>query len=438
MARTQRIQQRRSGTGNAVPGNGTLHTGELAVNYTDNLWWYGNASGDPTRLPFISTNLDTVIEPGVKVTWSSDHINPTYASYDTVIPYAVGIDFAATIISWHTLGGWGLENLDGALSGNIVAGLGRPIGVYSGIQFDKTASTTAIVTLGTGHGLVAGDKIGISESSDVVQLPIYTVYEVLVSPAPTATTVAINTGVSGTVAAGTCNVVTNETWMQFSTSGCQLTLDYAGLSIDSNVEILSGNSIFDESGNNRLTAPFIPCTAVNGETIVQDVLDDHESRIDAVEAKTADGDHGDISISTNTYTIDNDVVTFAKMQNINTDTLIGRSAAGSGDAAEIACNAVGRSNLAPTVRTITTDAQTVAVGDGTIIMNPGANVTLNLPAVDSTIIGKIITIKNISIYTITVDGDSADTIDGAATYPIVSQYESVTLLAAATNTWYIL
>ena len=437
MARTQRIQQRRSGTASAVPGAGTLYSGEITINYTDNLWWYGDVNGDPVTPPFVATNQNSTIEPNVVVTWSSNHLNPTYAAYDTSIPYFAGLDFAATIISWHTLGGWGLEDLDGAASGTIVAGRGRPASEYGAVAFNKTASTTAVITLGTGHGLSPGDKIGITESSDNTELPVYTVYTLT---AAAATTVSINTGVSGTVVGGTCSVITNDTYVQLLTTGGNLTLAYNGLALTCDINLDTAYSILDSSGNDRLTAPYIPCTAVNGNTITQDVLDDHETRIDTVESKTADADRGDITVSSNgtVWTIDNNVVTFAKIQDINTNTLIGRSSSGSGDAEEITCNAVGRSNLAPSVRTITTDAQTVSVTDGTIIMNPGANINLNLPAVDSTIIGKIITIKNVSTYTITIDADSTDTIDGALTYQLVSQYESVTLLAASANTWYIL
>lgn len=51
----------------------------------------------------------------------------------------------------------------------------------------------------------------------------------------------------------------------------------------------------------------------------------------------ADGDKGDITVSGSgaVWTIDNDVVTFAKMQNIATDRLIGRDTAGSGDPEEL-------------------------------------------------------------------------------------------------------
>ena len=54
---------------------------------------------------------------------------------------------------------------------------------------------------------------------------------------------------------------------------------------------------------------------------------------DTVTTTPVDGDKGDITLSggASTYTIDNDVVTFAKMANIATDRLIGRDTASTGD-----------------------------------------------------------------------------------------------------------
>ncbi len=75
----------------------------------------------------------------------------------------------------------------------------------------------------------------------------------------------------------------------------------------------------------------------------------------APSAILADGTYGDISISGNTWTvvnnaingakIANDSVTFAKMQNIATDRLLGRATAGSGDVEEITLTAAGRALL---------------------------------------------------------------------------------------------
>lgn len=94
----------------------------------------------------------------------------------------------------------------------------------------------------------------------------------------------------------------------------------------------------------------------------------------------ADGDKGDITVSAKgqTWTIDNDAVTYAKIQNVSaTDRLLGRSTAGAGDIEEITCTAAGRAILddadAAAQRTTlglgtisTQDASSVAITGGTI------------------------------------------------------------------------
>ncbi len=62
----------------------------------------------------------------------------------------------------------------------------------------------------------------------------------------------------------------------------------------------------------------------------------------------SDGDYGDITVSSSgtVINVDNDAITYAKMQNVSaTDKLLGRSTSGSGDVEEITCTAAGRALL---------------------------------------------------------------------------------------------
>ena len=73
---------------------------------------------------------------------------------------------------------------------------------------------------------------------------------------------------------------------------------------------------------------------------------------------------------------------------------------------------------------------TVAQWEDTCLENGTYSVTLP-PA--ATMEGRRLTIKNNGVGTITIDGDGAETIDGAATYALAAQYLSVELESDGAN-----
>lgn len=115
----------------------------------------------------------------------------------------------------------------------------------------------------------------------------------------------------------------------------------------------------------------------------------------------SDGDKGDITVSGSgaTWTIDNDVVTYAKIQNVSTtDRLLGRSTAGAGDIEEITCTAAGRALLDDadaTTQRSTLGLGTLATQSGTFSgTSSGTNtgdVTLSGTPDYITIAGQVIT-----------------------------------------------
>lgn len=84
----------------------------------------------------------------------------------------------------------------------------------------------------------------------------------------------------------------------------------------------------------------------------------------------SDGDKGDITVSSSgtTWTIDNDAVTYAKIQNVSaTDKLLGRSTSGAGDIEEITCTSAGRALIDDT----DASAQRTTLGLGTLATQDG-------------------------------------------------------------------
>lgn len=80
-----------------------------------------------------------------------------------------------------------------------------------------------------------------------------------------------------------------------------------------------------------------------------------------------DGDKGDITVSTGgtVWTVDNDAITYAKIQNVSaTDRLLGRSSVGAGDVEEVICTAAGRA----LIDDIDASAQRTTLGLGVLAL----------------------------------------------------------------------
>jgi hypothetical protein len=84
---------------------------------------------------------------------------------------------------------------------------------------------------------------------------------------------------------------------------------------------------------------------------------------------------------------------------------------------------------------VKTDSYLLTTDDDLVVCNKTTAMTITLPVAVGR--GKVFVIKSINTGTVTIDGDTDDTIDGEATQHI-TQWESVTVVDYVANKWVII
>jgi hypothetical protein len=175
-----------------------------------------------------------------------------------------------------------------------------------------------------------------------------------------------------------------------------------------------------------------------------------------------DGDKGDITVggSGTTMTIDASTVTFAKIQNLNADTLIGRSSPGAGVAQSIPCTAYARSaflnanteaafkantaltigyDVAPFRRPINsyaTNVTAVTADAGAYVRLTGASATYTIPPNSSVAFAVGTQIDGIGVAgAMTLIAGAGVTLVKARTLVTVGAGSGWTAIKVATDTW---
>ena len=106
-------------------------------------------------------------------------------------------------------------------------------------------------------------------------------------------------------------------------------------------------------------------------------------------------------------------------------------------------NSTGEISLSPNVTEVSSSQNTdylISSYTGieeVFIFDVGASININLPSAATVGEGYKYQLKNISTYTLTIDPNSTQKIDGSETVDINTQYASLTIVSNGTDKWFI-